>query len=62
MENAVHSLRVNCVNGITANADRTLQRMLNSLGIVVKERKLLAQEKWDEVFSFDNLVNPKFEQ
>jgi aspartate ammonia-lyase len=62
MENAVHSLRVNCVNGSTANADRTLQRVLNSLGIVVKERKLLAQEKWDEVFSFDNLVNPKFEQ
>jgi len=92
MENAVNSLRVNCVNGITANADRTLQMVLNSLGIVtalkttlgykqcaeiaregyetgkslhdivVKERKLLTQEKWDEVFSFENLVNPKFEQ
>jgi aspartate ammonia-lyase len=92
MENAVNSLRVNCVNGITANADRTLQMVLNSLGIVtalkttlgykqcaeiaregyetgkslhdivVKERKLLTQEKWDEVFSFENLVSPKFEQ
>jgi aspartate ammonia-lyase len=92
MENAVNSLRVNCINGITANADRTLQMVLNSLGIVtalkttlgykqcaeiaregyetgkslheivVKERKLLTQEKWDEVFSFENLVNPKFEQ
>ena len=26
--------------------------------IVVKERKLITQEKWDEVFSFDNLINP----
>ena len=92
MENAVNSLRVNCVNGITANAERTLQMVLNSLGIVtalkttlgykqcaeiaregyetgkslhdivVRERKLLTQEKWDEVFSFENLVSPKFEQ
>jgi len=92
MENAVNSLRVNCVDGITANADRTLQMVLNSLGIVtalkttlgykqcaeiahegyetgkslhdivVRERKLLTQEKWDEVFSFENLVSPKFEQ
>jgi len=92
MENAVNSLRVNCVDGITANADRTLQMVLNSLGIVtalkttlgykqcaeiahegyetgkslhdivVTERKLLTQEKWDEVFSFENLVSPKFEQ
>ena len=30
--------------------------------IVVKEKKLLTQEKWDEVFSFENLINPKFEQ
>jgi aspartate ammonia-lyase len=30
--------------------------------IVVKERKLLTQQKWDEVFSFENLINPKFEQ
>ena len=30
--------------------------------IVVKERKLLTQEKWDEVFSFENLIAPKFEQ
>jgi len=30
--------------------------------IVVNERKLLTQEKWDEVFSFENLINPKFEQ
>ncbi len=30
--------------------------------IVVKEKKLLTQAKWDEVFSFENLINPKFEQ
>ncbi|GHU34316.1 aspartate ammonia-lyase [Betaproteobacteria bacterium] len=30
--------------------------------VVVKERKLLTQEHWDEVFSFENLINPKFEK
>jgi aspartate ammonia-lyase len=91
MERAVESLRVNCIEGITANAERTRDMVLNALGIVtvlkpslgyklcaeiaregyetgkslhdivVKERKLLTQEKWDEVFSFENLINPKFE-
>lgn len=28
--------------------------------IVVTERKLITQEKWDEVYSIDNLINPKF--
>lgn len=28
--------------------------------IVVVERKLISQEKWDEIFSFENLINPKF--
>jgi len=92
MEHAVESLRVNCVKGITANAELSRNMVLNSLGIVtllkpslgykqcaeiaregyqtgkslheivVKERKLLTQEKWDEVFSFGNLINPRFEQ
>src|SRR6201988_2447245 len=92
MERAVTSLRVNCVEGITANGERTRDMVLNSLGIVtllkpslgykqcselaregfetgkslhdivVKERKLLSQQKWDEIFSFENLINPKFEQ
>jgi len=92
MEQAVKSLTVNCVEGITANADHTGNMVLNSLGIitalkttlgyklcseiaregyetgkslhqiVVGERKLLTQEKWDEVFAFENLINPKFEQ
>src|SRR6516225_5758306 len=91
MEHAVTSLRANCVDGITANAERTRDMVLNSLGIVtllkpslgykqcaevaregyltgkslhdivVKERKLLTQAKWDEVFSFENLISPKFE-
>jgi aspartate ammonia-lyase len=91
MERAVNSLRVNCVEGITANAERTRDMVLNSLGIitllkpslgykqcaelaregyetgkslhdiVVNERKLLSQQKWDEIFSFENLINPKFE-
>jgi len=30
--------------------------------IVVKERKLMTQSKWEEVFSFENLINPRFEQ
>jgi aspartate ammonia-lyase len=28
--------------------------------IVVQERKLLTQQKWDEIFSFENLINPEF--
>jgi len=91
MENAVDSLTVNCIDGITANPERTRDMVLNSLGIVtvlkpslgykrcaeiaregyetgkslheivVKERQLLTQQKWDEVFSFENLINPKSE-
>ena len=90
MENAVNSLRVNCIQGITANVERARDMVLNSLGIitvlkpslgyklcaeiarechesgrslhdvVVLDRKLLSQEHWDEVFSFENLINPKF--
>lgn len=28
--------------------------------IAVTERQLITQEKWDEIFKFDNLINPKF--
>jgi aspartate ammonia-lyase len=92
MQNAVDTLRMHCVDGITANVEHARDMVLNSLGIVtvlkpslgykqcaeiaregyetgkslhdivVKERKLLTQEKWDEVFSFENLIAPKFEQ
>ena len=90
MENAVNSLRENCVEGITANADRTREMVLNSLGIVtllkpvlgyelcaeiaregfrenkslrqivVEERGLLTAKRWDEIFSFRNLIRPEF--
>ena len=92
MENAVNSLRVNCIQGITANVEHSRDVVLNSLGIitvlkpslgykqcaeiareghetgkslhdiVVKGRKLMSQEHWDTVFSFENLISPKFEQ
>jgi len=91
MENAVDSLRVNCVQGITANVEHARSMVLNSLGIVtalkptlgyklcseiaregyetgkslheivVTERRLMTQEQWDKVFSFDNLTNPHTE-
>lgn len=28
--------------------------------IVVKERKLITQEKWDEIYSIENMIHPKF--
>jgi aspartate ammonia-lyase len=28
--------------------------------IAVLERKLITQEKWDEIYSIENLINPKF--
>jgi aspartate ammonia-lyase len=28
--------------------------------IVVEERKLISQSKWEEVFSVENLINPRF--
>ena len=34
MTNAVESLRVNCIDGISANANRTRDMVLNSLGII----------------------------
>jgi hypothetical protein len=56
MENAVDSLRENCVQGITANAERTRQMVLNSLGIVtvlkVPDR---TGQLGDVVLGFDNL-------
>jgi aspartate ammonia-lyase len=30
--------------------------------IVVNERQLMTQKDWDEVFSFENLISPKFAQ
>jgi len=28
--------------------------------IVVIERELISQSKWDEIYSLENLINPKF--
>ncbi|MBS0032205.1 aspartate ammonia-lyase [Chitinophaga sp. 22321] len=92
MGNACRTLKDKCVVGITANADRTREMVMNSIGIVtqlnpiigyekcsaiarealetgksvhdlaVKEKKWVTQEKWDEIFTFDNLIRPKFIQ
>ncbi|PBQ32670.1 aspartate ammonia-lyase [Sphingobacteriaceae bacterium] len=89
MSNAVNTLIVKCVNGITANEKVCTDFVMNSIGIVtslnpilgyeicsaitrealdtgksvhtivVNERRLITQQKWDEVYSFDNMVNPK---
>ncbi len=91
MERAVDTLRTHCVDGITANAERTREMVLNSLGIVtllkpslgyklcgeiakegfetgrslreivVERRRLLTAEQWDEIFSFENLIAPRFD-
>jgi aspartate ammonia-lyase len=87
---ACYMLREKCVDGITANPDRTREMVMQSIGIVtqlnpiigyeaaagmarealtsgksihqlaVVEKKLITQEKWDEIYSLDNLINPKF--
>ncbi len=92
MTRACDTLRLKCVNGITANPEHTKQMVMNSIGIVtqlnpilgyevsasiagealktgksvheivVKERKLITQEKWNEIYTFENLVRPKFIQ
>lgn len=49
MENAVNSLRVNCVEGITANAERTHDMVLNSLGIVTVLKPRLGYKLCAEV-------------
>ncbi|WP_143309274.1 aspartate ammonia-lyase [Chitinophaga vietnamensis] len=92
MSNACRTLREKCVLGITANAERTRDMVMNSIGIVtqlnpiigyeqsaaiarealetgksvhdiaVKEKKLITQEKWDEIYTFNNLIRPQFIQ
>lgn len=91
IKNAINSLRINCIVGITANVEHWRDVVPNSQGIitalkpllsynqcaevarechqsgkswcqvVVAERRLLTQDHWDEVFSLENLINPKFE-
>ena len=49
MENAVNSLRVNCIDGITANAERTRDMVLNSLGIVTVLKPSLGYKQCAEI-------------
>ena len=49
MERAVDSLRVNCIDGITANADRTRDMVLNSLGIVTLLKPSLGYKQCAEM-------------
>lgn len=30
--------------------------------LLVNEKKMLTQQQWDEIFTYENLINPKFEQ
>ena len=87
---ACNTLKEKCVVGITANAERSKNMVMQSIGIVtqlnpilgyeecssiakealatgksiyeivVVERQLISQMKWDEVYSIDNLIHPKF--
>jgi aspartate ammonia-lyase len=87
---ALYMLREKCIDGITANAERTREMVMQSIGIVtqlnpiigyeaaagiarealesgksihqlaVLDKKLISQEKWDEIYSLENLINPKF--
>jgi aspartate ammonia-lyase len=43
-----------------AIAKEALQTGKSVYQIVVKEKQLITQEKWDELYSFENLINPKF--
>jgi aspartate ammonia-lyase len=49
MENAVRSLRTHCVEGITANAERTRDMVLNSLGIVTMLKPTLGYKLCAEI-------------
>ncbi len=87
---ACNTLKDKCVVGITANAERSKNMVMQSIGIVTQlnpilgyeecssiakealatgksiyeivviERQLITQTKWDEVYSIDNLIHPKF--
>ncbi|MDW3212041.1 MAG: aspartate ammonia-lyase [Reichenbachiella sp.] len=90
MTNACQTLRMKCIDGITANAAHTQEMVMNSIGIVtllnpmlgyqtcagiakealatkktihqlvVEDKKLLNQAEWDQLFSSENLIRPKY--
>jgi len=49
MEHAVDSLTVHCVKGITANAERSRDMVLNSLGIVTVLKPSLGYKQCAEI-------------
>jgi aspartate ammonia-lyase len=49
MENAVNALRTSCIEGITANAERTSDLVMNSLGIVTLLKPLLGYKQCAEI-------------
>ena len=49
MENAVNSLRANCIQGITANVERTRDMVLNSLGIITVLKPSLGYKQCAEI-------------
>lgn len=89
MTQACYTLKNKCVDGITANADRCRENVMNSIGIVTYldpiighaegdligkicaqtgknvaevalERGVVTQAQLDEIFSTENLLNPKY--
>lgn len=89
MTHACYTLKDKCVDGITANADRCRDYVMNSIGIVTYldpiighaegdligkicaqtgksvaevalERGVVTQEQLNEIFSVENLLNPKY--
>ena len=49
MENAVNSLRANCIQGITANVERARDMVLNSLGIITVLKPSLGYKQCAEI-------------
>jgi aspartate ammonia-lyase len=49
MENAVNSLRLNCIQGITANAEHSRAMVLNSLGIITVLKPTLGYKQCAEI-------------
>jgi aspartate ammonia-lyase len=55
--------QLNPIIGYEASASMAREALETGKSIhelAVMERKLITQEKWDEVFSLENLINPKF--
>ncbi|WP_181307730.1 aspartate ammonia-lyase [Rufibacter sp. XAAS-G3-1] len=90
MINAINTLRLKCVDGITANVEVCREEVMRSIGIVtalnpilgyetsasiakealatgksihqivIQERQLITQEKWDSIYSFENMIHPVY--